>query len=418
MLGKRICAMLCTAALILGLCGTGALADEAAAGKLPAKSVGITQPDPVGTVSFGNLAGRMRENCLNYLILEQNIDQIEVIDYDKMKEDLSESISELKRGRSALITASQMGDYYTAAYAFTGSVTYMQLDQACSSLQAIYDDLEDGKLQKDNNDLLRQLRNAQDQVLMAGEVIYIALAGLEITDSSLDRSLDALDRTVAEMELRHSLGQISLFTLQTAKNGRTSLLSSRETLGMNIRNLKLQLGQMIGEGTDGSIRLAALPRVTDGQLAGMDPKADLAAAEEASYSLYAAKQTLDDEKEAYDKRNRTGSYQTKQAESAWQAAQYTYQSAVQSFELGFQQLYSQVGDCRQALDAAQAALELERAEYALSRLNYDLGRISKNALLTAQDDVAAAQETVDSALVDLFSAYNTYRWAVDHGILN
>ena len=43
---------------------------------------------------------------------------------------------------------------------------------------------------------------------------------------------------------------------------------------------------------------------------------------------------------------------------------------------------------------------------------------SANALLEAEEDLIAAQETVTGAENDLFSAYNTYRWAVDHGILN
>ena len=33
-------------------------------------------------------------------------------------------------------------------------------------------------------------------------------------------------------------------------------------------------------------------------------------------------------------------------------------------------------------------------------------------------NAAAAEETVEQARLDLFSAYNTYRWAVEHGILN
>ena len=31
---------------------------------------------------------------------------------------------------------------------------------------------------------------------------------------------------------------------------------------------------------------------------------------------------------------------------------------------------------------------------------------------------AAAREAVDTAAINLFSAYNTYRWAVEYGILN
>ena len=44
--------------------------------------------------------------------------------------------------------------------------------------------------------------------------------------------------------------------------------------------------------------------------------------------------------------------------------------------------------------------------------------VYRNSLLDAADKVSAAEETVEQARLDLFSAYNTYRWAVEHGILN
>ena len=43
---------------------------------------------------------------------------------------------------------------------------------------------------------------------------------------------------------------------------------------------------------------------------------------------------------------------------------------------------------------------------------------SHNALLAAEDDLREAEETVRSAAGDLFSTYNTYCWAAQHGILN
>ena len=39
-------------------------------------------------------------------------------------------------------------------------------------------------------------------------------------------------------------------------------------------------------------------------------------------------------------------------------------------------------------------------------------------LLDAEDSVAEAQDTVSSAEIDLFTAYNNYCWAVERGILN
>ena len=46
------------------------------------------------------------------------------------------------------------------------------------------------------------------------------------------------------------------------------------------------------------------------------------------------------------------------------------------------------------------------------------GSISENTLLSARDTLQEAEETVESAKNDLFSAYNSYCWAVEHGILN
>lgn len=414
MLKKRITALLCTAALFLALCGTSALADEQAGSELPDESTEAAQPDPEGTVTFGNLPGRMRESNLNYLILEQNVGKIEAMDYKKLEDDLRDQLNDISDLRWQML-ANPM--------ALLCPCAYNQLGDAYDSLRETFDNLRNGKIQADSADAVRQLRSAQNQVLMGGDALYIALAGLEITDGSLDRSLESLDRTIAELELRYGMGQISLLTLQTAKNSRMSLVSSQGTLDMNIQNLKFQLEQMIGAEANGSIQLLALPEVTAEQLSAMDLETGLAAAKEASYSLYAAKKTLDDAEDTYKDAGREHNYNEKeyqfvQAQHDWQAAQYTYQSTVQAFELGFRQLYSQVGDYKQTLDAARTALELKQTEYAASQLKYELGRISKNALLTAQDDVAAAQETVDSALIDLFSAYNTYCWAVNSGIVN
>ena len=61
--------------------------------------------------------------------------------------------------------------------------------------------------------------------------------------------------------------------------------------------------------------------------------------------------------------------------------------------------------------AALAAL-LETAQ-----TRYDLGLISYSEVLTAQDNVASAQSTVDGAWRDLFTARNSYRWAVERGLM-
>ena len=369
-------------------------------------------PDPVGTISFTNLERRLRENNYNLLALEETIASVEVIDYDKMKEDLRKILNGIARSQWIMVEMGQ-GDSYPAT----------MLAQQYGALRETFDDLKDGVIQEDNAAIVRQLRNAQDQIVMAGESLYVAMVGLELNDRGLDRSLDALDRTLQELELRYQLGHISSLTLQEAKGGRTALVSGKETLEMNLSNLKLQLELMIGAEQTGEIRLQSLPQVTAEQLAEMDLEEDLAAAKEASYELFAAKRTLEDAQEDFKDAGRDYSYNEKNfhyvsAQHAWQAAQHTYNAAVQNFENSFRTLYNQVKDYQQILSAAQTALAVEQSSYAAAQLKHEQGRLSQNGLLEAEDKVEEAREKVESAAIDLFSAYHNYRWAVDHGILN
>ena len=155
----------------------------------------------------------------------------------------------------------------------------------------------------------------------------------------------------------------------------------------------------------------------------MDLEQDLLTAKAQSYELYAAAKTLEEEQETYKEAGKDYGYNEKKlefrrAKHNWQAAQYTYNSTIQEYELKFRTLYAQVQDYKQILNAAKVSLESEKLSFAASELKYQQGTISQNAYLTAQDELKAAEEAVQTAANDLFSSYNTYCWAVQHGILN
>lgn len=370
----------------------------------------LIPPDAVGTVSFANVSRRLRENNLSVLSLEENINAIKAINYEKMGDDIRKRLNGIADYQWYLIMKDQ-------------SIAAQSLSSSYNSLKDSFDDIRDGKLQEDNEAVIRQLENAQDQVAMAGESLYIALTEMELNGQTLSRSITALDRTIKELNLRYDLGQISALTLEQTKAGRTSALSGQETLTMNIGTYKTQLEQMIGAELTGKIKLQGLPQVTGQQLAAMDLDKDLAAAKEASYTLFAAQRTLDDARDDFKDTAEanmysTGKYQYVAAQHQWQAAQYTYNAAVQSFETSFRTLYLQVKDYQQVLQAAKTALATEKDNFAAAQKKHDLGNLSDNALADAKDKVSEAQDKVDGAAIDLFSAYNNYRWAVDHGILN
>lgn len=428
-------------ALSLALCGSllsaTALAAETPSGAADAAMAAagvkdgqtVTQKelyaaDPEGTVSFANLEARVRENNLTIRMLEESIASIDVVDYEKMYDELKDGLNEIAKIQRTMLQLGQLDSAMgntSLSGSFSSEYIFSNLDASYDSLRETFDDLKDGKIQNDYAAAKRQLENAENQVVMGAETLYMAILEMQNTRASLQRQLDALDRTVEEMELRYKLGQISALTLQQVKNGRTQLASGIATLDMNIRNYTRQLEVMLGLEQTGSLTLAEPPQVSDKQVAEMDYDTALAAAKEKSYDLFAAQKTLDDAEETYKdsiKGYGQNNYHYKSAVHTYEAAKYTYQSTVQSFEMNFRTMYDAVADYQQVLKASQSALDYQKNACAASQLKYQQGTISKNSLLEAQDSLASAEADVATAKHNLFSAYHTYLWAVEYGILN
>ena len=434
---RQITAMALSLALCGSLLSATALAAETPSGAADAAMAAagvkdgqtVTQKelyaaDPEGTVSFANLEARVRENNLTIRMLEESIASIDVVDYEKMYDELKDGLNEIAKIQRTMLQLGQLDSAMgntSLSGSFSSEYIFSSLDASYDSLRETFDDLKDGKIQDDYAAAKRQLENAENQVVMGSETLYMAILEMQNTRASLQRQLDALDRTVEEMELRYKLGQISALTLQQVKNGRTQLASGIATLDMNIRNYTRQLEVMLGLEQTGSLTLTEPPQVSDKQVAEMDYDAALAAAKEKSYDLFAAQRTLDDAEETYKdsiKGYGQNNYHYKSAVHTYEAAKYTYQSTVQSFEMNFRTMYDAVADYQQVLKASQSALDYQKNACAASQLKYQQGTISKNSLLEAQDSLASAEADVATAKHNLFSAYHTYLWAVEYGILN
>ena len=428
---KRWTALLLALAMLSAL-AVGALADEQKKDETAAETAQIT-PDAAGTLSFENLGARMKEKSYALLALEESIALVESTDYEKVEQELRDGLNEIADAQwkmTALGSAGAMAhDASSATQAAIGAVGAAVGSLANQSLQTQYDALReqfdavrDGELQKDNAGVVHQLKNMEDSTIQMAQSAYITLLGLEEQSAALARQDAALDRTLAELELRYQLGQISTMTLEQAKAGKIQLESGKATLDMNITALRRQLNAMVGEELTAPLTLGALPAVTAEQLSAMDVEKDLEKAKAASYDLYAAKKTLDDADEEYDDSGAKSYYNERdykkvQARHKWQSAQYTYNATVQKYELTFRSLCDKVKDCAQILSAAKVSLECERSDLAAAQLKYEQGTISENALHAAEDELYTAQDTVSGAERDLFTAYTNYRWAVDCGLL-
>lgn len=371
-------------------------------------------PDPDGTVSFGNVAQRVLEGNLNARALGSSIAALEAMDYNALSDELRSVLNPLATLTFAMYCVPNG----------MGSTAASSLQQSYDALSVQFDAIHNGDLEQQNTDTLLMLKNTRNQMAMAGESLYITLVELQQNGDTLQRNLDTLERGLAELSIRHEMGQVSSLTLQETQSTKNSLLSTQQTLLNNYSILIYQLQSLLGAELTGQLTLAPLPAVTQAQLDEMDLESDLKKAKEVSYTLHEAKRALEDARDeyridaSYHPSPSKNAYKYEMAYHQWNAAQRTYEAAVQNFELGLRTLYHQVMDYQQVLNTAKSTLSVKQSSLAAAQIKYEQGAISKFDLLDAQDTVAAAQDTVNSAAIDLFSTYTNYRWAVDYGILN
>ena len=404
-----------------------------------------------GALTFDGIASEMRQNNLTILMLDESIAQIDVMDYDSLKNDLTGKYFE------AIDAQEQMEELidnaYTTIYKLTAAVVNptnseegaaavaapagvlsalvkVNTASAIAGLEAQYkayedaiDKINDGSMQADNALLKKQLQSAKEQTILLAETLYVTIVKLELSETALRRTIASLERTVTELELRLELGHISQLTLTQTKAGLEKTKSGLSTLDMNLSTLKMQLELMLGRKLSGTTRTSGLPEVTDTQIASMDLELDLEKAKKASYELAAAKHTLEEADQTFEDAKEEHKYNTdgyafQQATHAHSAAQYTSRSSVQSFELRFRTLYAQLKDNAQVLAAARSYLTAAEAQYDAKSAQLERGLISQNALLAAQDELADARDAVTTAEYDLFSSYHEYRTAVESGILS
>ena len=399
---------------------------------------------PVADLTFAQVEERVRNNNLTILALEENIAAVEATDYKELLRDLDDQLDELedaKDGIEALIGQLQssveppltsgeesnvdlklygqvtVNNLLTKALA---SATVASLESSIESLEDTIADIRSGKTQKTAQDGIRQMENLEDQVVVGAENLYMTVLELQNTRSALERSLESMDRTIQEMELRYQLGQISALQLQQAKGGRTQIESGIATLESSMDGAVVQLEMMVGADVTGRMRVAEVPEISDALVEAIDYEKEVESAKERSYDLYAARVTLNDAEEDYKeakKEHGKNTYERKMAEHQWQAAQYTYQAAEQSFEAQFRALCASVKDYHQILKAKETALAIEQADFEAQKLKYEQGSISKNTYLTAQDDLAAARDEVTTAKHNLYTAYRSYEWAINSGVM-
>lgn len=446
---------LCLAGVMLlstGLTASAARVSGSAAPKTTTSHEWAVTPVS-GNLSFDQIGGKVRANNLTVQSLEETIQSMEAMNWDKVIDEMEDAIDDLEDQIDIMNSAvSNIGSVKTglaaaleslkAAEDVTGigmgitdgiekliQLSYMDfsLKSMESTLESLEDQLDDLKKQKNDYinktlpDTKRQVESSVNQIIIGAESLYMTILSTELQKESLGDTAAALDRTVAEMELRYERGQISQMTLTQVKNGVGTLKANASSLDVALTSLYSSLQSLLGETITGTMTLSALPTVTAAEITAVSYTKDLEKAKEASYDLYAAARTVEDAKDDMeDARKEEGknSYQYKMAQHTYEAALLTEKSAIQNFELSFQRLYSQLSPALALCTTAENDLAYEEQVYQVAQLKHQQGNLSANALADAKDTWETAKRDYASAQMDLFTAWNNYQNAVQHGIVS
>lgn len=373
----------------------------------PNEKPSTEQVDPIETpagadissISFANIEESMRNNNPRMLAIEENMAQLDDFDREKAYNDLLDLHNSMTDAIWAMLQNPQTA----------GTASSMLQQQ-----QSIRDQME--MLKEDEyaityEDQKRQIESGMDQMVYMGESLYLQVLGLEQSLADGQRGLAALDRQLAQAEKSYSLGQLSEIELLNLKNTRATTASSLETLSYNITTCKLNLQSLLGAEPTGDLTLAPLPAITGADINALNPTEDLGRGMEANLSIYQAKRTADDAKEALDDATFTVGYERKRLEHTYQSAQYSYQAACLDFKLQFNTLYTTLGEKQRLVSVEQNSLDVAKRNFEVSKLQYERGLISESDYLDAQDTLAQAQSAVDSAFLAFFTTYNQYQWA-------
>ena len=360
-------------------------------------------------ITWDELEERIRKENLSSKAFEESINSIETVDYTNMFYSLKNQINQLAAAQEFMVLTGQQDKVNSLA-------------QSATALRSTYEDIRDGKLQRDSENAVNQLRDAQNQFVAAGQTLYINILSMERSLKDGERGVASLERTLAELRLRRDFGQVSDKVVEDAEKALEDTLSKLQTLRSTIASCKAQLQIIIGCEPTGEIELGGLPEISGDEIADIDYESDLILAKERSYSLKNAKITLDKAEESYnDAENEFVSgnaqgYQKDSARYAFQAEKLNYESAVSNFEYSFKEIYRSLVDFGQILENKLNAVAYSERQLETAKIQYELGRISYFDLLSVQDELESAKSEADEAKSDFFTALNQYRNAVEYGI--
>ena len=406
---KKLAAAILAAALILGN-GTVVFADSAIAPATELKTE---------TIRFADVADKAEESSPAVKAIRRSEKALREQDVTEEIEAQIKLYGGQKDLYAAQVTAlaNVMGQYTTlaaadpdneAAWNAAADAAGMQLAAAQAMRDAmgdVADSLSADKMftkMAANTGLdCTQLENARAEAVIIKGAEDCALGQLTLSEklSSIRRAIEGMKRGIATSEVMVRHGLLDRLALEQQRCALTALEKQETDLSHALEQLQQQLAMLCGFGAGTRCVVTDMPVITEEDLKEMNYGDDLSAALDKNYDLQIARE----------KRSYADNFGTKYDEEAAAAAVIP---ARETAEASFRHIYLAVSEKAAAAELARAAVSLQQTQLTADKLRLDHGLISRNTYQDAQDALADRQTELSLALLDLYGAYNDYRWAL------
>ncbi len=252
--------------------------------------------------------------------------------------------------------------------------------------------------------LQRQTDNVANQLAMGAQSALITMQSLKYSAAGLTRTIAALDRQLGVLDTQLARGMVSRLQVDTLRRQRESLATTLSSLQNQQENLGGQLALLCGYGAETLVRPSALPLVTDKQIRAMRYDSDAALALQNSFTVWTKQVDVWNTSNKKDDSIRS-------SVDALESAQTALAAERESVGVRFRAAYDAVAVKQTAISAQQAAADKAARDLMVARVQYARGALPQLAYLQVKDTADSAADAVETAKIDLISAYNRYEWA-------
>lgn len=427
---KRILAGLLAVGLLAALSLAPAMAEDGADGGTAETSASVEEEALTASVvqnastssflEFEDLRAVLRNNNYNVKALEANMLDLNsqdsgdiwdaVIQMDQLKTGVQAAQTEVAKALTQveeLIKAAEEGGMGAEDEAMQSllmqklilSSLNVTLTADTASIQSQIMTLQSqmGSIDTTLSTTKNTLNDAINQIVKGTETLYIGIVTMESSVDALQRGLDAMDRAVAIYEKQYELGMASQYDVESINYQRSSLASQMESLLFQIETSKITLEGMCGLELRGTVALGKLPMPTQEELDAIDYEKDMPIGQRRNVDVLNAQEELDNDSTTPGK--------------------HTLQAAKDTFAYNFKVLCMTVEEKERLVGVAEEALSFQQRTFEITEKKYELGMISQEEYRTGESDLLAAQESVNAAQLELFTAYRNYIWARDYGLI-